>query len=110
MIDIEVKNLTKTFLQPDSNNKHQYKYLNVLNNLNLEIKNNEVISLIGPSGIGKSTLLNILSGFDSNYQGIININRNIAGQKFSFIFHIEFSSISHLDVIIGVTGYIPSPP
>ena len=30
MIDIEVKNLTKTFLQPDSKNKHQYKYLNVL--------------------------------------------------------------------------------
>ena len=86
MIDIEVKNLTKTFLQPDSKNKHKYKYLNVLNNLNLEIKNNEVISLIGPSGIGKSTLLNILSGYDSDYQGIININRNIEGKKLSFIF------------------------
>ena len=86
MIDIEVKNLTKTFLQPDSKNKHKYKYLNVLNNLNLEIKNNEVISLIGPSGSGKSTLLNILSGYDSDYQGIININRNIEGKKLSFIF------------------------
>ena len=77
MIDIEVKNLTKTFLHPDSKNIHKYKYLNVLNNLNIEIKNNEVISLIGPSGTGKSTLLNILSGYDSDYQGIININRNI---------------------------------
>ena len=86
MIDIEVKNLTKTFLQPDSKNKHKYKYLNVLNNLNLEVKNNEVISLIGPSGSGKSTLLNILSGYDSDYQGIININRNIEGKKLSFIF------------------------
>ena len=76
MIDIEIKNLTKTFLQPDSKNKHNYNYLNVLNNLNLEIKNNEVISLIGPSGIGKSTLLNILSGYDSDYLGIVNINRN----------------------------------
>ena len=42
MIDIEVKNLTKTFLQPDSKNKHKYKYLNVLNNLNLEIKNKKL--------------------------------------------------------------------
>ena len=45
MIDIEVKNLTKTFLQPDSKNKDNYKYLHVLNNLNLEIKNNEVNTL-----------------------------------------------------------------
>ena len=86
MIDIEVKNLNKTFLLPDSKNIHNYKSLHVLNNLNLEIKNNEVISLIGPSGIGKSTLLNILSGYDSDYQGIVNINRNIEGKKLSFIF------------------------
>ena len=74
MIDIEVKNLTKTFLQPDSKNKHKYKYLNVLNNLNLEIKNNEVISLIGPSGIGKSTLLT-QSGLI--YDTYLEINSNI---------------------------------
>ena len=88
MIDIEIKNLNKTFLQPDSKNKHNYKYLNVLNNLNLEIKNNEVISLIGPSGIGKSTLLNILSGHDIDYQGIINIHRNIEGKKLSLFFNL----------------------
>ena len=75
MNDIEIINLYKTFLQADSNNKYKYNHLNIFNNLNLNIKRNEVVSLIGPSGTGKSTLLNILSGNDTDYKGTINIHR-----------------------------------
>ena len=76
MIDISIINLSKTFLLPDPTNKEKLQYLNVMKDFNLNIQNNEVVALVGPSGIGKSTLLNILSGYDSKYEGTININRS----------------------------------
>ncbi len=39
--------------------------------INLEIKRNEIISIIGHSGCGKSTLLNMISGLDSQTEGNI---------------------------------------
>ena len=86
MIDISITNLSKTFLLPDPTNKEKLQYLNVMKDFNLNIQNNEVVALVGPSGIGKSTLLNILSGNDSKYEGTININRSIENKKLSFIF------------------------
>ena len=86
MNDIIIENLSKKFLQPQKKDKFESSYLNVLENFNLSIKNNEVISLVGPSGTGKSTLLNILSGNDKNYSGNIKINREIKNKKLSFIF------------------------
>ena len=77
MIDISIINLSKTFLLPDPTNKEKYQNLNVMKDFNLNIKNNEVVALVGPSGIGKSTLLNILSGNDNKYEGNININRSL---------------------------------
>lgn len=40
-----------------------------LRNINLEIRENEFISIMGPSGSGKSTLLHILGLHDSAWQG-----------------------------------------
>ena len=34
-----------------------------LKNINLDIKEGELMSVLGPSGCGKTTLLNILAGF-----------------------------------------------
>ena len=39
--------------------------------INLEIKKNEIISIIGHSGCGKSTLLNMISGLDAQTNGAI---------------------------------------
>jgi ABC-type Fe3+/spermidine/putrescine transport system ATPase subunit len=46
----------------------------VIANLNLEVKANEIISLLGPNGCGKTTLLNILSGLIRQDEGNVYIN------------------------------------
>ncbi|CAA6814784.1 MAG: Nitrate ABC transporter, ATP-binding protein [uncultured Sulfurovum sp.] len=42
--------------------------------VNLEIKKNEIISIIGHSGCGKSTLLNMIAGLDMQSEGSIELN------------------------------------
>ena len=86
MIDILFNNLSKTFLQVDALNKNKFNNLNIMKNFNLEIEHNEVVAIVGPSGIGKSTLLNILSGNDKDFIGDVTINRDINNKKMSFIF------------------------
>jgi ABC-type Fe3+/spermidine/putrescine transport system ATPase subunit len=46
--------------------KHISKY--VLNDVNLEIKDKELLVLVGPNGSGKSTLLNVIAGL-AEYKG-----------------------------------------
>lgn len=49
-------------------------------NVNLEIKKNEIISIIGHSGCGKSTLLNMISGLDVQSEGHILLeNKEVKG-------------------------------
>ena len=42
-----------------------------LKNINLTLNRNETISLLGHNGAGKTTLINILSGLDGIYDGLI---------------------------------------
>jgi len=41
----------------------------VLKNINIEVRKGEFVSIMGKSGCGKSTLLYILSTMDTNYEG-----------------------------------------
>lgn len=43
--------------------------LSILNNFNLEVNAGEKIAIVGESGVGKSTLLNIIGLLDRNYDG-----------------------------------------
>lgn len=43
----------------------------VLKDLSLEIKQGEIVSILGESGCGKSTLLNIIGGFEKADQGAV---------------------------------------
>ena len=49
--------------------KKSYGSLQVLKGINLEIKEKEVVSIVGDSGAGKSTLLHILGTLDKSDQG-----------------------------------------
>lgn len=48
--------------------------LDILHNLNLEVRNGEFLTLLGPSGCGKTTLLRLISGFETPTIGKIFIN------------------------------------
>ena len=55
---IELKNITKSFDGEP-----------VLKNVNLDIYDNEFITLLGPSGCGKTTMLRLIGGFETPDEG-----------------------------------------
>ena len=60
---IRVKDLTKSFGDKV-----------VLDNINLEVKKGEFVTILGPSGCGKTTLLRLIAGFHTPNQGCIEMN------------------------------------
>ena len=52
----------------------QYGDLVVLDKLNLDIKKNEMVSIIGPSGSGKTTVLRVLMTLEKINGGVIHLD------------------------------------
>jgi iron complex transport system ATP-binding protein len=50
-----------------------YNSRKVLENINFDVKEGEVVSILGPNGVGKSTLVNLISGVLEGYEGVIEI-------------------------------------
>jgi len=63
---VEVHDVHKSF-------KRGNEVLDVLNGLNLVVKQGEFVALMGPSGSGKTTLLNLIAGLDKPSQGSIQV-------------------------------------
>ena len=64
---VELRGVTKSFRKGDET-------ITPLDNVDLDIQEGEFVSLMGPSGTGKSTLLNVVSGIDRIESGTIRIN------------------------------------
>ena len=64
MAYLEIRNLTKCY--QDCENRRP-----VLEDTSLEIKNGQIIAILGRSGSGKTTLLNLISGIDNPDSGEI---------------------------------------
>lgn len=65
-----------------------YKYKNgekVIENLNLEIQEGEVVSIIGKNGSGKSTLAKIIAGITTPTEGNVIIDGINTKNKKEFI-------------------------
>lgn len=96
MENIIIKNLSKSYGDKD-----------VLKNIDLEIDDSEIISVVGISGSGKSTLLKILCGIIGEFTGdIFYGNENITGtsikdRKFIMMFQ-DFELFNHMTVFDNV--------
>ena len=114
---IDIFGLEKKYLLESNEN------IEIINNLQLQIKYNSIIAITGPSGSGKTTLLNILGFLDNEYKGNYlfkgknissyssNEKNNIRGLSIGFIhqfFHLipELTTIENvmLPVLINKTG------
>jgi NitT/TauT family transport system ATP-binding protein len=62
---LEVRNISKKFTFP------QKKEIFVLKDINFNVKEGEIISILGPSGSGKSTLLRIIAGLIKPDEGVV---------------------------------------
>ena len=77
---IEINDVCKEFTMPGGAKS------NVLENINIKIKENDFLAILGPSGSGKSTLLRLISGLVSVSKGevcylgkpIRNVNPGVA--------------------------------
>jgi ABC-2 type transport system ATP-binding protein len=56
---------------------HHYGVKPVLRRINLRIERGEVVVVIGPNGMGKSTLLGVMGGLMAPYKGEVRINGRV---------------------------------
>lgn len=71
---LSLKNVSKSF----SNTK-------VLQDINLELKEGEILTILGASGSGKSTLLNIIAGFEKVDSGDVSVYDKLVDAKSVFV-------------------------
>ena len=72
---LETINLNKTY-------QHSNGDIILFNDINLKIKQGDLVALVGPSGSGKSSLLHLLALLDEPTKGDIKINDNLT-KKFT---------------------------
>lgn len=84
-----------------------YGSVTALENINLKVRQNEFLGIIGPNGGGKTTLLKVLLGIITPSKGTVKISSDIAlGYVPQFTkFNTDFP-ITVLDVIL--TGRLPA--
>lgn len=94
---LKIQNLTKSV-----------KEKKILTNININIENGSIVSILGPSGSGKTTILRIIMGLENYEKGtvlfgdtLLSIGKKIivpaAQRKFAFVFQ-DFTLFPHLDV------------
>jgi len=67
MAFLELQNIKKSYYL----GKEEFP---VLNGIDLSFDKGEFVSILGESGGGKSTLMNIIGGLDRNFEGIVEVN------------------------------------
>ena len=65
---LQLKNITKTYGNNDD------RQVQALKGIDIEFRENEFVSILGQSGCGKTTLLNIVGGLDNYTSGDLVIN------------------------------------
>jgi len=72
---VSIKNVTKSFYsQKDKFLSFKKKKIEVLNNINLELKKGEITAILGPNGSGKTTLFKLISTLLIPNKGRVNVS------------------------------------
>jgi putative ABC transport system ATP-binding protein len=70
---LSLNSLAKSFRQGDTE-------LKILEDLDLNLRQSEIVAVIGESGSGKSTLLSLLAGFETPDRGTLSWNGDVTNQ------------------------------
>lgn len=71
---IEIRNAGKTYVRRgEAGDSDEFR---AVSDVNLDVADNEFITLLGPSGCGKTTLLRMIAGLLDSYEGDILIDGN----------------------------------
>ncbi|QTL99546.1 ATP-binding cassette domain-containing protein [Iocasia frigidifontis] len=103
MANIRLKNVTKN-----------YKNVNALNQINLEIKDKEFFVLFGPAGAGKTTMLKVIAGIELHQMGDVEFdgkNMNLvepADRNVSMVFE-NYALYPHMTVYDNIASPMRSP-
>lgn len=79
-----------------------YGNLKVLENMNFQVEKNEVLAIVGPSGVGKSTLLKCIVQLEKQDEGDFYLNETKVDEKNRIRIGLVFQSSSlfqHLNVM-----------
>lgn len=77
---LKINNISKIYHTKDGE-------INAIKNINLNVKENEFIAIVGSSGCGKSTLLSILSSLEKPSSGTFKFNKKNA--KIGYMLQVD---------------------
>lgn len=77
----------------------------ILRNLNLEVRDGEIMALVGPSGAGKTTLLRIINMLDGQYEGKVIINGAVAGTSDNMGLRRSMAMVFQKPVVFSMSVY-----
>ena len=93
---LEIRNLSKTYYTKD-------REILAINKIDLDIKEDTIVAIVGPSGCGKATLLNIIGNLDTKTSGEINFLNNKKNIGYMFQNDCLFPWLTILDnCLIGI--------
>ena len=118
MAVVSIQNLKKSYFISD-------KGIPILSSLHLEVNSEEIVSVEGASGVGKSTLLNIIGALDDFDSGKVDVcgidlanissseKEKFRAQKISLIFqhHLllpDFTAIENVMIPLLIVGISPA--
>ena len=79
---------------------YQKGKLQVIDDMSLKVKEGEIVAIVGPSGTGKSTILNIIAGLVKQDSGTISVNGKI-GYMFQHDLLFEWKNVYN-NLFIGL--------
>ncbi len=70
----------------------------VVNNVSLTVESGELVSLVGPSGVGKTTLLRMIAGMDEPTEGGIRFERPVTEHEPVILVFQDYMLFPHITI------------